>query len=224
MRRLQNKTLEDILQGPRTASREILSVDVRQEKMITAKPTRGDLIAWWLVLFPLLALIATIPFLLGVGFLQMQHTGKPVPLWEFPLIAIPGILLGLHVSRHLLNRRYWSLTEEALLAGAAGKRAYDLADLDRIIPGIPLQRQWLLGVLNQDAIDLVVVNHRLALVLRFADGTLLPLNLHALSDGTRLMTELVSRFREKLDPEYEFSPQEMKCLRRTEFNLEKKPK
>lgn len=192
--------------------------------MITAKPTRGDLIAWWLGLFPLLALIATIPFLLGIGFLQLQHTGKPVPLWEFPLIVIPGILLGLHVSRHLLNRRYWGLTEDALLAGVAGKKAYNLADLDKIIPGIPLQRQWLLGVLNQDAIDQVVVNHRLALVLRFTDGTLLPLNLHNLVCGTNLMTELVSRFRERLDPQYELSPNEMRSLRRTEFNLEKKPK
>ena len=198
--------------------------NVRQEDMIEAKPTRSDVLTWWLMLFPLLALIATIPFLLGVGVLQMQHTGKPVPSWEFPLIAVPGILLGFHVSRHLLHRRHWRLTEDHLLAGISGKKSYSLQNLDRIIPGIPMQRQWLLGVLNQDAIDQVVINHRLALVLRFVDGTLLPLNLHALSSGTRLMTELVSRFRERLDPEYEFSPQELKCLRRTEFNLEKKPK
>lgn len=201
-----------------------LTRNVRQEDMIEAKPTRSDVLTWWLLLFPLLALIATIPFLLGVGFLQMQHTGNPVPPWEFPLIAVPEILLGLYVSRHLLHRRYWKLTEDKLLAGTAGKKHYPLKNLERIVPGIPMQRQWLLGLLNQEAIDHVVVNHRLALVLRFVDGTLLPLNLHALSNGTRLMTELVSRFRERIDPEYDFSPQEMKCLRRTEFNLEKKPK
>ncbi len=182
--------------------------------MIEAKPTKSDVLIWWPVLFPLMALIATVPLLLAVGFRQMQHTGMPVPPWEFSIILIPGLLLGLYVSPHLLHRRYWKLTEDQLLAGITGRKSYPLQSLDRIVP----------GVLNQDVIDRVVINHRLAPVLRFVDGTLLSLNLHALPNGTRLMAELVSCCRERLDPEYEFSTQELKCLRMTAFNLEKKPK
>jgi len=59
--------------------------------MMKAKPTRSDVLTWWLVLLPLLAVIGAIQSLLGVCVLQAQQADKPIPLWELTLIAVPGI-------------------------------------------------------------------------------------------------------------------------------------
>jgi hypothetical protein len=58
-----------------------------------------------------------------------------------------------------------------------------------------------------------------SLLLCFSNNFILPMHLHGMPNGTRLMNELISRFKERVDPNYSYSADEIKILRKADINV-----
>jgi hypothetical protein len=57
-----------------------------------------------------------------------------------------------------------------------------------------------------------------SLLICFKDGSLLPLRIFALPNGTAIMEELKRRFKDRLIDNYNYSPEEIWRLRRRDAN------
>jgi hypothetical protein len=190
-------------------------------KTNAVRPNNRELLGWALAVFSLYSLIASIPFLLAINTIASQresYTGTTSP-GQLCLAFAVGSTLGAYVTLHFLNRRFWTLTDSRLSVGIRRQISYSLIDIDRIIPSVPMQARHLWLLESEALISEFMEAHAHGLVIRFTDGSLMPFNVHSLPDGTRLMIELVTRFKNRLDPQYAFSANDLKQLKRTEFNM-----
>jgi hypothetical protein len=134
---------------------------------------------------------------------------------------VGGILCWLYWLSREFDRYCWTLTDSELIGGKHGDKRFPLSTIRRIVPGLPEQFHPLTTLIkytNHTLWENAVVSRRLSLLLQFADGRMLPLNLHACLGGTDIMTQLVNQCPAKVDSGDKYTPEEIKVLKNVDWN------
>jgi len=135
-------------------------------------------------------------------------------------VGISAVLLLLFI-RWEQDRWYWTLTGEALMGGKKRSRRYPLDSIALIVPGLPEKTHLIVEAnkLFHPALwQSLVQERRLALLLKFADGSFMPLHVHRCVEGRTLMSELIRRLAARIDPNYVYTEREVKALRAADWN------
>lgn len=144
--------------------------------------------------------------------------------------AAPGFLFGIWFGKKSLHKAYWRLTDTELLCGTSGRQKFPLSSIEKIIVGLPTAKSRIVAA----AVDgVAAANPRWntarnlwqasdvkgnSLLICFDDGSWLPLRLFAIRNGTAIMAELMNRFKDRLVMDYNYSPEEIRRLRRRDVN------
>ncbi|MDR3459438.1 MAG: hypothetical protein P4N60_18580 [Verrucomicrobiae bacterium] len=195
------------------------------------------------LLFAVIGMIAIMSLVLCLLF---HLAGPDYRLPKFLILPIlltaatPGFLLGLWLARKQLKKQFWRLTDSELSCGISRPQTFQLADIEKIIVGLPVGR---LGKMYQRAkpgtaagasvAALSVVDPRWntvkamylasaqkenSLLICFRDGAWLPLRLVLLPNGTAIIDALKARFKDRLIQSYNYSAEEVRRLRRSDVN------
>lgn len=180
--------------------------------------------------------------LIGFGAMMLLeltlqfHFGGPdyqLPHWldapVFLTAAAPGFLFGIWFGKKTLNKAYWRLTGTELLCGTSGQQKFPLSSIEKIIVGLPVS-----GIVAAAAVDAAVAANPQwnkakdlwqardvkgnSLLICFKDGSLLPLRLFAIPNGTPIMEELMKRFKDRLILDHNYSREEKRRLRSRDIN------
>jgi hypothetical protein len=89
------------------------------------------------------------------------------------------------------------------------------------VPGLPAKTNRLVAA-NQFVDPALwatfMRERRLAILLKFSDGSFMPFHVHRCVGGSCLMAELVRRLADRVDHDYTYTPQEVKALRSAHWN------
>jgi hypothetical protein len=152
--------------------------------------------------------------LICLDYFHLDPPTKHPPTIENIVVMIFGVSVGAWFVWWLLNRLYWRLTEVELIGGRLGKTRLPLSSLQKIVIGLP--NKFLIPGTEHLVLPQIRAN---SILLSFSDGSLLPMNLHGMPNGTLLMNELISRFSERVDQRYVYSDKEIKILRKADINV-----
>lgn len=191
--------------------------------------------------------IGWIPVMLLVLFLQFHFLGPlngfPAP-WGtiiFIAAAIPGFLFAVWFAKKQTYKGCWQLTKSELSCGAYWKQRFPLASIEKIIVGLPptnavlrvLQKAKTGTALGTSVDVLSAIDSRWktvqalalasavkenSLLICFKDGSWLPLSIFALPNGRALMDALREWCKDRVVESYNFSKEELRCLRRRDPN------
>jgi len=137
-----------------------------------------------------------------------------------PPVIIPRVILYVCAIGigwflwHLMDRAYWCLTDVELIGGRRRDTRLSLLSLQKIVIGLP--HKYVIPGME------LFVSPRIrfeSLLLCFSDGSLLPMHLHGLPNGSRLMEELISRHPDRVDQHYKYSEEEIRILRKADVNV-----
>jgi hypothetical protein len=194
----------------------------------------------------LFAVIGMIPIMLLELFLQLHFAGPNYRMPGFLILpfmlaaATPGFFFGLWLARKQLRKQFWRLTDTALSCGIAHPLSFPLAEVEKIIVGLPVSsvakafQRAEPGTVAGASVDVLskidpgwntVRSLALASAIKensmlicFKDGCCLPLRLHLFPNGTAIMDELKERFKDRVVRDYNYSAEEVKKLRRWDVN------
>ncbi len=155
----------------------------------------------------------------GVAAMAMEYAclllyaAEPPVIIPRVIVVVCAIGVGWFLW-HLLDRVYWCLTDVELIGGRHRDTRLSLSSLQKIVIGLP-HKYPIPGM------ELFVSPRtRLhSLLLCFSDGSLLPMHLHGLPNGSRLMEELISRCSDRVDQHYKYSEEEIRVLRKADVNV-----
>jgi hypothetical protein len=183
-----------------------------------------------------------------VMFLLQHHIQVPLQRFPRPIgillligMAVPGFLFGLWFAKKEMNKGCWQLTSTELQCGTHGQQKFPLSSIEKIIVGLPatnavvkvLQKakrgtalgttvdvlstiQPILNTARNLSVAGAIKDN--SLLICFKDGSWLPLRLFALPDGRALMDALRERCKDRVIESHNFSPEELKRLRRRDPN------
>lgn len=192
------------------------------------------------------ALIGSFPFMLLELFLQYHFFGSGFQLPHFLILPIflmaatPGFCFGLWFARKQLRKQFWRLTDTELSCGISIPLSFPLADIEKIIVGLPVDALGKMfqsaqpgtvagvAVATLSAVDpnmntvkalyLIRAVKENSLLLCFKDGSQLPLRLVLLPNGKAIMDALKERFKDRLVQDYQYSKEDVRRLRRRDVN------
>lgn len=222
-------------------------VFVTMDDAITAEFPIGKLKAAFFGNVLIFTVIGWIPVMLLVLFLQFHFLGPlngfPAPWGTIIFIAasVPGFLFALWFARKQINKGRWQLTDSELLCGIYGQQKFPLASVEKIIVGLPPTNAIVKGLQKAkpgtalgatvDVLSAVDSRWKTAkaladastgkensMLICFTDGSWLPLRLYLLPNGRELMAALKEQCRNRVIESYEFSPEELRRLRRRDVN------
>jgi len=153
----------------------------------------------------------------GLNYLYLNSpTGKAPVSLDIATFVFGGLVAFWFFWR-IINRQYWRLTDSELIFGIRRAVRLSLADIDKIIVGIPREfpMEKLANPMQQ---QLFATQRNLSLLLIFRDGTLLPLYLYLIPNGTELISEFESRFQNHLVKNYTYTPDAIRVLKRADLN------
>jgi hypothetical protein len=216
------------------------------DAVITAQFPIGKLRAAFVGNVLIFTLIGWIAAMLLVLFFQFHFLGplnefpQPARTIIFILAAVPGFLFGLWFAKKEINKGHWELTDSTLLRGIYGQQKFPLASIEKIIVGLPANKiakafqRAKPGTAPGASVDVLsAVDSRwktvqtLALasavkensmLICFKDGSWLPLRLHLFPNGRSLMEALKERCKDRVIESYNYSPEELKRLRKRDVN------
>lgn len=113
------------------------------------------------------------------------------------------------------DKYYWLLTENSLVRGRNKKDLFYLNDIEKVIIGIPAWEGLSGKLFKATHLD---GTFKSSLILKLGKNTFIPLNIHMVENGTELMTELIDRFKDRIDENYDFSKLEKKHLYSPKWN------
>lgn len=135
-------------------------------------------------------------------------------------VVISIVLLSVFI-RWVQDPWYWILEKDRLVGGRRKDKVFPLSSITTIVPGLPDKTNPLVAAnkfVNPEIWTIVVTERKLALLLKFSDGSFMSFHVHRCVDGSRLMTELITRLAEHIDRHYEYTDQEIKALRSADWN------
>jgi hypothetical protein len=182
-------------------------------------PARGEWIAC-IVAVPALIAIGSIPPLLAVTFLAADPTSGRVPAWGWAVSLVTGAIFAIWMMGRAINRQCWLLTDTELIGGLKGNLRFPLISVERIIIGLPCAwpTAWM-SILASSAVREALVTAKAGSVLiRFRDGSMLPLTLQRIPNGNALIEALLARMEGRVEKHYTYSKEEMNRLRRADPN------
>lgn len=193
--------------------------DRERMKEIATHPSRNDWIAY-IIGFPTFTAIATIPPMMVLAYFTVNSSAGRAPVWAIALVVAFGAAVAFWFIRRMSNRQYWHLTDTDLLGGRTGSIRLPLSSIAKVIVGLPAK--WPIPGMDKLASpelkQAFVVQKGISLLLEFQDRSLLPLNLHAMPNGSALMTELVNRMTDRVEHDHPYTADEVKLLRRADPN------
>jgi len=158
-------------------------------------------------------IIAAILPLLVLEYSYLNSPTRP-PVAAFLAVLMFGFMVGARFMLGMLDRMFWHLSGVELIGGWRGKVKLPLSSLVKIVIGLP--NKVPLPGLEKSAPQQM---RETAILLCFADGSLLPLRLEGMPNGTRLTDELLSRYAARVDRTYKYSGAEIRLLRKAEINV-----
>jgi hypothetical protein len=182
----------------------------------------------------LLAALPLIYSLKGWDYTLPKYLQLPL----FLAAAVPGFLFGVSYAKKQLEKQHWELTDTELSCGRRSRQIFPLGAIEKIIVGLPsgfigkqLQKDKpgsvagaSLDILSATDPTWSAVRQRYlparenSLVLCFNDSSWLPICLYAFPNGAAIMDQLKLRFKDRLIYHYNFSPEEVRRLRRRDIN------
>jgi hypothetical protein len=186
---------------------------------IATHPSRNDWIAC-IVAFPAFTAIGSIVPLLALQYLAADSATGRVPRWGSGGSLIFGAGLAFWFVRRTINRQCWRLTESELIGGWRGALRLSLSSIEKVIIGLPGELPVPgMDKLTSPLMQQVFVSGRAnSLLLGFQDGSLLPLTLHRMPNGSALIAELLSRLQDRVERTHTYSAEEIKLLKRADPN------
>jgi hypothetical protein len=183
-------------------------------KEIATHPSRKDWLAY-IIGFPMFAAIAAIIPMLVLAYFTINSPAGHAPQWANALILLFGVSIAFWFVQRMSNRQYWRLTETELSSGRTGGIRFPLSSIEKIIVGLP--PKWPIPGMDRLASPQLqqafVIKKAISLLVVFQDQSLLPLNLHAMPNGTALMTELIDRMKDRVEQNHAYTPDETRLLR-----------
>jgi hypothetical protein len=170
--------------------------------------------------FLMYAIIAAIlPLLL----LHWYFVGTPegeTPIWVYVAVGLICAGGAFWFVRRSADRLYWRLTDTHLIAGSAGHTRYPLESIEKIILGLPRE----LGgtpahkseIQERKSVDAYL--QASALLVIFQDGSMLPLRIRFLENGTALTKALTERYHHLVVQDYKYSESEIAALKKSDPN------
>lgn len=188
-------------------------------------------------MFPILLLIFVLMYYFGGPYYKLPHwLIAPV----FLAAATPGFLTGIWLAKRTSKKAYWRLTPKDLLCGPRGEQRFPLSSIEKLIVGLPVERMSKFfqkaqpgTVAGTSVAALATVDPRLntvkalwqargakenSILICFKNGSMLPLRIFALPNGSAIMEELKRRFKDRLIDDYNYSPEEIRRLRGRDAN------
>lgn len=159
------------------------------------------------------AIVAILP-LMALDYLYLHSPKGRPPVDVCRIIGGIGAIVAGWIMLRVMDRLYWCLSKAELIGGRRGNLRLPLSCLDKIVIGLP--NKFLIPGMEKVALPHIRAS---SILLCFSDGSLLPMHLHGMPNGSLLMNELVSRFSERVDENYSYSEEEVKILRKAEVNV-----
>ena len=178
----------------------------------STESARSDWIWLAIIGFPMFTCMAAIMPVLCVDYFYLGSptTDAPVPVKIGCLII--GAMLALWFVRRELNRKYWLLTETALIYGRWNAKPLPLSSIKKIIVGIPSLLGRAEKLASPRARELAANANTNALLIIFEDGKLLLLKLSFLDNGQVLTAELVKSLPEHVVWNYQYAEKDPRFL------------
>ncbi len=159
-------------------------------------------------------------------------TGYRTPTEATLAFASAGLVVGLLLMRILgrweRERWHWVLTPSELIVGKGRRWRRSLSSITKIVPCAPIRtgriETTIIKVCKPELYHGDALRSTVTLLLKFSDGTMLPFNVHACTNGTRLMTELLNRCQGVVDCEHEYTPAERRALHPLRSNRPTRPR
>lgn len=143
---------------------------------------------------------------------------------KFALFAI-GLVLALALLIVFVwweqDRWYWALTEDHLIGGRKRDKPLPLSSVQMLVCGLPDTTNVLVTVskvTHPDLYSLHMAERKLALLLKFSDGSFMPFHVHRCVNGSQFMTELLKRLGDRFVGDYEYTSTEISALKSADWN------
>lgn len=194
------------------------------ENTIRCRPPATSFWQWFFVILGAMTVFGALIFagLFMIMELLSDYATDGQTKWVLLVLSCAMSLFLLFLFIHWeQDRWYWTLTGEALIGGRNQTQRYPLSSIESVVPGLPEKTNILVevnNVINPGLWQAVMQERRLALLLKFADGSFMPLHVHRCVDGRTLMSELIRRLADRLDPKYVYTEREVKALRSADWN------
>jgi hypothetical protein len=133
-------------------------------------------------------------------------------------LTLLGLLVWLKLDH---DRKYWELTNTALIGGRKQTTYIPLDTVEKVIVGLPVEAGPLSKtnrVLNPALANVTSVARANALLLKLKDGSMIPFWVLNFEDGVQFQKELFNRLKHLIDGRYEFSVAEVRALRQPRWN------
>jgi hypothetical protein len=198
---------------------------------IVVSPPRNLLatLLGFLAYFSFTGMAAMLPLaLLVLAFYSFNSSPGRTPHWEAGVLLVllvfsvaSAFRLAFWLQRSVTNRCYWRLTEDELIGGRAGEMHFPLSSVEKIFIGLPTKSPipGMDILVEPRALRALIAAKANSLLVVFRDGSMLPMRLHRLPNGTALMEELVIRLKDRVETNREYSAQEIRLLRFKDPNV-----
>ena len=172
----------------------------------------SDWIAFLFGIFVCGIIAAVLP-LLALDYLYLNSSTRP-PAAAFVAVVVFGFIVGAWFMLRTLDRMFWHLSEIELIGGCRRKMRLPLSSLAKIVIGLP--NKFPIPGMEKFAPPQI---RETSMLLCFSDGSLLPMRLHGMPNGTQLMNKLLSRYSDRVDKNCRYSEEEIKILRKADINV-----
>ena len=197
---------------------------MREDNTMKCHPPRPPLWHW-------LAIIGlSVAFPGALIFAALVIASELVTNYQTPgaikgCFAVVSSLLGVGLMFLFLrweqDRWYWVLEADRLIGGKKRDKIFPLPSVVKIVPGLPDRTNPLVAAnkfVHPDLWATVIAERKLALLLKFADGSFMPFHVHRCVNGCPLMTGLVKRLEYRIDRDYAYTRKEIRALRSADWN------
>lgn len=215
---MANRWLKDVSDNEGTMEH------MSSENPIRCHPPATPLWHWVLAIVAAVAVFGSLIFaglFMIVELCSNQAASPQTKLMLFILSGMISVILLVLFIHWEHDRWFWTLTGEALIGGRKQTQQIPLSSISLIVPGLPEKAHLIVEAnrfINPQIWQGLIHERRLALLLKFADGSFMPLHVHRCVEGRTLMSALIQRLANRIDPDYVYSPREVKALRAADWN------
>lgn len=119
------------------------------------------------------------------------------------------------------KRWHWTLKENELVGGKNRDRRFPLSSIQHCVVGLPYKVAMITKISRYTHSHLyadLIADRKIALLLKFSDGSFMPFHVHRCSGGSELMTELLKRLGDRIRDDYVYTVEEEKALKIADWN------
>ena len=167
---------------------------MEQKQMMECHPPREPVWHWPAIVF-LSVLFPGVLILAGLVIVSELVTNYNTPAQLKVIFAIVSGVLSVVLMAIFLfwerDRWYWALDKDKLIGGRKRNKVFPLSQIAVIVPGLPDETLPLLkltNIRNPELWETLMTERKLALLLKFQDGSFMPFHVHRCAGGTVLLS------------------------------------